>query len=200
MKEVETYTTAGFNWDFTDIWGIDPTKNDGYPILQQSTLNGSGTASSPYIIATKTDLKILSKNTDYWAADLYFEQTADLTFDAADFAVDGDFYNGGEGFLPIGNFDVNSGMTINFEGNYNGGGFTIDGLLIGDEYPRQQAEALIRILNEAQSLQVISEYLAMFSVYNVVVKKYDFYQNQKQTTQKFKLILISDEQLELTIE
>ena len=77
---------------------------------------------------------------------------------------------------------------------------TIDGLLIGDEYPRQQAEALIRILNEAQSLQVISEYLAMFSVYNVVVKKYDFYQNQKQTTQKFKLILISDEQLELTIE
>ena len=77
---------------------------------------------------------------------------------------------------------------------------TIEGLLIDDDYPRQQTESLIKLLNEPITIEVINEYLAMFSIYNIVIKNYIFYQNQPQTTQKFKINAISDEQLELIIE
>ena len=41
MKDKATYTAA--LWDFTNVWDIDPTKNDGYPFLQSATSNGGTT-------------------------------------------------------------------------------------------------------------------------------------------------------------
>jgi hypothetical protein len=33
MKNIETFTTAPSDWDFPNIWRIDPNKNSGYPEL-----------------------------------------------------------------------------------------------------------------------------------------------------------------------
>ena len=84
---------------------------------------GSGTVADPYQIANKSDLQYLSEHPAHWG--YHFIQTADIVFTAADFAVGGDFYNGGEGFIPIG---LNS-MTP-FSGSYIGDEYMIDSLYI----------------------------------------------------------------------
>ncbi len=86
---------------------------------------GAGTSGDPFKIETLNDLKILSEYPEYWVADLYFIQTADI--DASETST----WNAGAGFIPIGN------ISTNFQGNYDGGSFTIDGLFIntsGDDF------------------------------------------------------------------
>ena len=51
-------------------------------------------------------------------------QMADIEFTAADFTADGDFYNMGQGWSPIGTSDTP------FTGTYDGNGYTISGLQI----------------------------------------------------------------------
>lgn len=81
---------------------------------------------------------------------------------------------------------------------------TIEGHLISnqvDSYPKGQAEALIRMLNEPQTLEVWSEYLAMLSIYNLVITQYTLKQEEaNQGRQKLTVKAISDELLELVIE
>lgn len=88
----------------------------------QSYSGGSGTKADPYQISTKADLKYLSENTN--ETKKHFLQTADIFFNSADFSMGGDFYNNGEGFIPL------STGTFGFEGSYNGGGHIIDSLYI----------------------------------------------------------------------
>jgi hypothetical protein len=83
---------------------------------------GSGTGGDPYQIATKADLKYLSENSGEWSK--HFKQTADITFADADFQSGGDFYNSGNGFIPIGN------ISTEFSGSYDGDGHTISNLFI----------------------------------------------------------------------
>ncbi|MFV0564780.1 MAG: GLUG motif-containing protein [Flavobacteriaceae bacterium] len=94
----------------------------------QSYSGGSGTETDPFKIANKADLQYLSENSSEWG--YYFEQTANITFVAADFESTGAFYNNGAGFSPIGT-DGNVGTP--FTGNYNGNGHIIDGLFIDSE-------------------------------------------------------------------
>lgn len=81
---------------------------------------------------------------------------------------------------------------------------TIEGELLSNEvdvYPKDQVEALVRMLNEPQSLEVLSEYLAMFSIYNIVITTYDLKQEtSSQGKQKLNITAISDELLELVID
>ncbi|MFA6469862.1 MAG: LamG-like jellyroll fold domain-containing protein [Bacteroidota bacterium] len=91
-------------------------------ILSQSYSGGSGTIGDPYQISTKTDLKYLSENSGEWAK--HFKQTANISFNNADFQSGGDFYNSGNGFIPIGN------NTTSFTGTYDGGKFSISNLYI----------------------------------------------------------------------
>ncbi|TNE80962.1 MAG: T9SS type A sorting domain-containing protein [Bacteroidetes bacterium] len=100
----------------------------------QTYSGGSGTKADPYQIATKADLKYLSENAD--ETKKHFLQTADIHFNSTDFAVGGDFYNNGEGFIPLGmgNFG--------FEGSYHGGGHIIDSLYINR--PTNSAAFLLR--------------------------------------------------------
>lgn len=81
---------------------------------------------------------------------------------------------------------------------------TIEGDIISNEvdvYPKDQAEALVRMLNEPETLGVMSEYLAMFSIYNLVITSYILKQeNSKQSAQELTVKAISDELLELIIE
>jgi hypothetical protein len=47
MKDKSTYTTA--LWDFTNVWDIDPTINDGYPFLRSAQDNG-GTVNTQMMV------------------------------------------------------------------------------------------------------------------------------------------------------
>ena len=83
---------------------------------------GSGTSIDPYLIANTTDLRNLSEHAPHWSS--HFKQTADISFIASDFESGGDFYNNGEGWIPIGNADTS------FSGSYDGNEYSIDGLYI----------------------------------------------------------------------
>ncbi|MCD4819391.1 MAG: hypothetical protein K8S23_11935, partial [Candidatus Cloacimonetes bacterium] len=82
-----------------------------------TTLEGLGTGADPYEISNLNDLRILSENSVYW--DSYFIQIADID------ATDTQNWNNGAGFSPIGEDTFNP-----FNGDYDGAGFTIDGLFI----------------------------------------------------------------------
>lgn len=77
---------------------------------------GSGTSEDPYQVETLNNLYWITQNSSSW--DKYFEQTADI--DAA--TTSG--WDGGAGFLPIGN------SITAFTGSYNGQGDTVAGLTI----------------------------------------------------------------------
>ncbi|MGQ1948828.1 GLUG motif-containing protein, partial [Geofilum sp. OHC36d9] len=81
-------------------------------------LGGQGTVSHPFKITSLDELRMLSETSALWDKSYYFEQTADI--DASDTRN----WNDGAGFSPIGN------STTPFTGNYNGQGYTIDGLTI----------------------------------------------------------------------
>ncbi|NGZ90170.1 hypothetical protein G7034_07885, partial [Psychroflexus sp. C1] len=125
------------DWDFTQIWGIDPTINDGYPhLLQNLPYNpcDNFAAEAPtldngvYQISTFNHLSWISENSSSWGAD--FIQTADI--DAA--VTSESCYNSGAGWLPIGN------VSTKFTGSYNGDGHTISNLFINR--PNEQRIAL----------------------------------------------------------
>lgn len=96
---------------------------------------GSGTSGYPYQIATTDDLIELSNTSDDWGA--YFEQTADISFDADETQVDwdGDGTTWGtdetddsKGFSPIGTNPYYGGTA--FTGSYDGQDHAIDNLYI----------------------------------------------------------------------
>ncbi|MCF7794436.1 MAG: T9SS type A sorting domain-containing protein [Candidatus Cloacimonetes bacterium] len=78
--------------------------------------SGTGTSGDPYLIATLDNLYWVTQNSSSW--DKYFKQTADI--DAA--TTSG--WDGGAGFLPIGN------TSTPFTGSYNGQGGIISSLTI----------------------------------------------------------------------
>jgi hypothetical protein len=128
MLNVSTFAEAF--WDGS-VWYMDSGVNDGYPYLEwqnpggtpiPALFSGTGTTEDPLLIADKTGLRILSENPELWGYN--FKQTADISFMASDFESGGDFYNGGSGFIPIGN-----GSNF-FTGSYDGDGHTISGLFI----------------------------------------------------------------------
>ena len=96
---------------------------------------GNGTSGTPYQIATIDDLIELSNTQADWVVDTYFNQTADIVFNADETLVDwdGDGTVGdaddAKGFLPIGYFIDNSNY-VWFEGNYDGQNHTISNLYI----------------------------------------------------------------------
>ncbi|MGY6560559.1 MAG: GLUG motif-containing protein, partial [Luteibaculaceae bacterium] len=121
-------TFSGSGWNFPDIWRMGSIcTNNQFPLLSWQTtieerFEGLGTQASPYLISNKQQLKILSENTCLWSNS--FLQVEDIFFTNADYELGGLFYNNGLGFSPIGN------PSLNFIGNYNGGGKIINGLRI----------------------------------------------------------------------
>jgi len=68
-------------------------------------------------------------------------------------------------------------------------------------YPKDQVDALARMLEEPMALKVISEYLMMFGIYYLAIDSYRFKQNpHSETSQDLYIKCISDEMLELVIE
>ena len=112
-------------------------------LFAQSYSGGSGTSGDPYQIATTDDLITLSKTVSHWGKD--FIQTADISFDSDETLVDWDGDGSAtwdtedqKGLATIG--DWNSGHSNppdDFEGNYDGGDYTISNLYInrpGQDY------------------------------------------------------------------
>ena len=135
MLEICTFVDGSeASWDFmtettngtNDYWGMNTSDNSGYPFLSWQGFShtamccpqpaGAGTLADPYQITKVEELCWVSQNTSEW--DKYYIQTADI--DASGTSS----WNSGAGFSPIGN------STTQFTGNYDGKGYTIDGLFI----------------------------------------------------------------------
>ncbi len=80
---------------------------------------GSGRQTDPFQIATLNDLVSLSTFPVYWSTGKYFIQTADIDAGSTS-TLNSNGAGGYYGFSPIGDFD----------GNYNGQGYTISNLVI----------------------------------------------------------------------
>jgi hypothetical protein len=79
--------------------------------------SGSGTAGDPYLIATLNNLYWITQNSSEWATGKVYKQTANI--DASTTST----WDGGKGFLPIGDIPA-------FAGSYDGQSFAISNLFI----------------------------------------------------------------------
>lgn len=126
LQQQETF--VGF--DFESVWEIDTKAKYSLPTLRGAphVLNetenatefagGTGEFYNPYLIATKEHLNNVRNHLD-----AYYKMISDIVFTEADFAENGDFYNKGKGWNPIG-----ESYESRFLGVFDGNGFAIVGL------------------------------------------------------------------------
>ncbi len=133
MQQQASY--KGF--DFNGVWTMSPDYKYPFPILRAlpspaadtaaDFAGGNGTITNPFKVSTKKQLN----NVRYYP-NANFVMTNNITFSAADFALGGEFYNNGNGWVPIGKgskSDVNEDI---FAGTFDGNGYTILNLRIND--------------------------------------------------------------------
>ncbi len=98
----------------------DPT-----PVLDIPFAGGDGTQANPYKISTTAQLNNVRNHLD-----AHFMLVNDIVFTEADFEEGGEFYNYGQGFMPIGHWteDYDWENDPVFTGTFNGNGFAISGL------------------------------------------------------------------------
>ena len=128
MKQQETFAT----FDFDDIWALEENGDYLFPTLAGLThhdsvgtasaafAGGNGTLFDPYLIATKAQLNNVRNHLRS-----AFRLANDIVLGAVDFSYGGAFYNGGEGWAPIGTAD-----NIGFRGVFDGDGHVVSGLYI----------------------------------------------------------------------
>ncbi len=113
------------NWDFDEVWTMAGSADYAFAELRclspdEFTIPAPETDSEGRILVwTKYDL--YNTMADPEAS---YIQMADIDFTAADFSEEGDFFNLGMGWRPIG------AATAPFTGTYDGNGYTIRGLKI----------------------------------------------------------------------
>ena len=81
---------------------------------------GNGSAADPYLIETKAHLNNVRNDLD-----AHYKLIADIVFTDADFVADGEFYNKGSGWRPIGEYGIGA-----FSGVFDGNSHKITGLHI----------------------------------------------------------------------
>ena len=128
MKRQGTF--AGF--DFGEVWELTAGNSYPFPTLQalphtdekeentEEFLGGTGTPYNPYLISTRDHLNNVRNHLG-----AHFKMVADIKFTEVDFAKGGAFYNGGEGWQPIGTDRYTA-----FYGVFDGDGHTITGLYV----------------------------------------------------------------------
>ena len=151
LTDNQMKNTASFvGFDFDDVWDIDA--GNSYPYLVNNTqsplpgppdgfepspfADGAGTEGDPYQVATAEELDNVR---DFLGS--YFIQISDIDLGGND--PEGDFYNGGNGWIPIGN------TTDKFTGSYNGQGFSISGLYINRTGTPGSNSGLFGVINNA---------------------------------------------------
>ena len=88
---------------------------------------GDGTKDNPWKIKTREQLAALNNYLGSKGSGRYFCLSSDILFSAEDFAVGGEFYNKGLGWLPIGTQSETNKM---FRGSLDGRGHVIQNLTI----------------------------------------------------------------------
>jgi hypothetical protein len=127
MNNINTFFSAG--WDFSLIWGINASENNGYPFLlwqgyeseEAMFCGGEGTELNPYLICTPYHLHRIRYNLT-----AHYRLNNSIDLDVAPF-------NTGEGFEPIGNesgYDSMHGYLDAFRGTFDGAGYNISNLYI----------------------------------------------------------------------
>ncbi len=104
----------------TMIFAVLPTSNFSASTETIQFAGGSGTESNPYLIETKEHLNNVRYNLD-----AHYKMIADIVFTDNDFAANGEFYNGGKGWIPIGTSTTNP-----FTGSFDGNSKTVKGIYI----------------------------------------------------------------------
>ena len=77
---------------------------------------------------------------------------------------------------------------------------SIEGKIVSrnNDYPADEVNELIQILNSPVSIKIISEFLSFFGIHESVVENYDFPQMEGfRNTQEFSISLLSDTPVEL---
>lgn len=133
LAEKETF--VGF--DFGEDWEMGSNEKYPFPIIKgtrnidtiicdNSTefAGGTGLISDPYRVRTKQHLDNVRK---YLGANYVLE--ADIAFTQEDFEKNGEFFNEGKYWKPIGMKDVEGDTNI-FFGYFDGNGYSIEGLRI----------------------------------------------------------------------
>lgn len=87
---------------------------------------GEGTVERPYLIENASQLAKVKKYTGERFSRIHFKLTKSIEFKKADFEPNGEFYNKGKGWEPIGNKEQG------FESIFDGNGYTIKGLISRD--------------------------------------------------------------------
>ena len=104
---------------YTDT--IEVRRNSAYKFvilnIAPMPFSGEGTAASPWLIKTRADVQLLSD----------ISNNANVTFDDGHFLVTNDIDMQGDTLKSI-NYD--NGGKLRFEGNFNGGGHTIDNFVV----------------------------------------------------------------------
>ena len=103
-------------------------------------VNGNGTETDPYQISNLEELKWITENPSSWGS--HFILTADI-YAASSSSWDNDANGIPDGFGNIGN------QTTPFTGNFDGAGFTIQGLSEGQLFGTRTAESEVNILSLA---------------------------------------------------
>jgi len=101
----------------TDDYGTSYGKTVSFVTSAPPT--GSGTAEDPWLISSLAHLFWIASDTSRW--DKHYKQIANIN------ATQTQNWNEGGGWIPVGN------TTVPFSGNYNGNGYSIDGLFINRE-------------------------------------------------------------------
>ena len=143
--ETQSFYEDTLGWDFSSIWAIDPSLSP-YPVFIRQTGGlphepgkpkepvaplrhtnipeatwtiGSGTAEDPWQIGTAKHLAYLANSVNRGEnyADAHFLITEDIDLSSYDWE-------------PIGGFDPGIGVLTTFEGIFDGGGQSINGLTI----------------------------------------------------------------------
>ena len=127
LRRQETFE----NFDFTTIWTLGDNEDYPFPTLRNTPHNlahqentdefsgGDGTSDNPFQITNTIQFDNIRL---YPYA--HFILMDDLVFSSKDFAAEGDFYNDGSGWIPIGN-QIYTGFTGVLDGN----GHTVSGLV-----------------------------------------------------------------------
>lgn len=128
MQAPTTFT----EWDFADVWGINPEQNGGYPFFRWQTeytdaqfAGGTGEGAAPYQVATAWQL-----NNARLYLDKHYILTEDINMSTY-LSESGGGWNDGKGWEPISKFlFAGSPDNISFTGSFEGDGHTISNLII----------------------------------------------------------------------
>jgi len=149
MQTTETYK----DWDFDNIWAIDPSQNNGYPYLDLNVENlfagGAGTSDDPYQIETIAQLKNIR-----YALDKNFILNNDVSFSK----------NVPEYWESIGS------ETLPFTGTLNGNGHSVRFLKIDSEKQKISYSGLFGGMKNAHiyNLGVEDVYIEIQSAIGVI--------------------------------